>query len=241
MRKYDRPQLGARFGAWELVGYAVSRRETVGRMRCQCGAEQLVAFSTLRRGDSTQCRKCANARSSELLRARMGNAAVISDAALRERWLNRRLAAISRCHDPANAKFKDYGGRGIEFHAAWRESSVAFLEYIVTLPGWRTQSLEMDRRDNNGNYEPGNIRLATRSEQCSNTRTCHRVAWAGGIWTAQQFYERFAPRYRSSSTVSRKLREGVSPERIVADQDGCRGAYVRHPERGPAAPLHDMD
>jgi hypothetical protein len=96
------------------------------------------------------------------------------DADLREMWLNRLSAAVGRCHNTRNPKFKDYGARGIEVCIEWYKDRAAFLRYIQTIPGWDNPKLEMDRKNNDLGYEPGNIRCATRSEQCLNTRRSKR-------------------------------------------------------------------
>jgi len=67
--------------------------------------------------------------------------------------------AKQRCSNPKNPKWKDYGGRGIQFlFKGFRE----FMGYIGPKPD---SKLTLDRIENNGNYEPGNVQWATRSEQ----------------------------------------------------------------------------
>lgn len=74
--------------------------------------------------------------------------------------------AKSRCNNPKNSHYKHYGGRGIKF--LFKESFVDFVDYCLSI-GWK-EGLEMDRIDNNGNYEPGNIRFVTRRENVLNRR-----------------------------------------------------------------------
>lgn len=76
---------------------------------------------------------------------------------------------LSRCHDPANKNYPNYGGRGIVVHHSLLCAD-AFARFIVSLPGWDNESLSMDRINNNGDYEPGNIRMATRKTQANNRR-----------------------------------------------------------------------
>lgn len=73
-------------------------------------------------------------------------------------------AAKSRCECVTNAKYARYGGRGIKFRF---ESYGDFLRAIGRRP---SAELSLDRIDNDGHYEPGNIRWATRSEQSRNQR-----------------------------------------------------------------------
>ena len=82
-------------------------------------------------------------------------------------------SAKDRCTNPANIAYKNYGGRGIKFMFT---SPTAAAEYIIEAIGYRpTPQHSIDRVDTNGDYAPGNIRWATRSEQMLNRR-----AWSNG-------------------------------------------------------------
>lgn len=73
-------------------------------------------------------------------------------------------SAKARCTNPNNPAWKDYGGRGIKFLF---ESFEQFLAELGSRPAGKS----LDRFPNNdGNYEPGNVRWATRLEQASNRR-----------------------------------------------------------------------
>ena len=72
-------------------------------------------------------------------------------------------AAKGRCNNPAN---KYYGARGIKMCERWMNSYANFVADM----GERPEGLFIDRINNDGNYEPGNCRWATRSEQERNKR-----------------------------------------------------------------------
>lgn len=77
------------------------------------------------------------------------------------------LAMKGRCLNTRHEAFKNYGGRGIRICPEWIDSFLVFLEDM----GERTSAKHsLDRIDNDGNYEPGNCRWATRVQQNSNTR-----------------------------------------------------------------------
>jgi hypothetical protein len=76
----------------------------------------------------------------------------------------------SRCRNPKDTSYKDYGGRGITVCKRW-QGPQGFQNFLADL-GERPRNKTLDRKDVNGNYEPGNCRWATSKEQGNNTRTC---------------------------------------------------------------------
>jgi hypothetical protein len=74
-----------------------------------------------------------------------------------------------RCYDKNVLDYKNYGGRGITVCDEWRDDFSAFYNHIGPAPA---RHLSVDRINNNGNYEPGNVRWATNHEQRINSRNC---------------------------------------------------------------------
>lgn len=79
-------------------------------------------------------------------------------------------SAKQRVTNPNNPRYSSYGGRAIIVAAEWIDDFAAFFAHI----GPRPVGTSLDRIDNDGNYEPGNVRWATRSVQQSNQRRQRR-------------------------------------------------------------------
>jgi hypothetical protein len=78
-------------------------------------------------------------------------------------WAN----MIQRCTNPKHPSFKWYGARGVTVHPPWRLSFRVFLADVGPKP---SPELTLERRNNDGNYEPGNVYWATFKAQNNNRR-----------------------------------------------------------------------
>jgi hypothetical protein len=132
-----------------------------------------------------------------------------------------RLVGIQRrCLNPNDRRYYDYGGRGIELYEKWqnktKESIQSFKDYLISLyPNaermMEFEGYEVDRYPNNdGNYEPGNIRLALPPDQNRNSRANIKVVYNGVSYCAAELYRMLKPKVVRSIFETR-LKRGEDP------------------------------
>jgi len=120
-----------------------------------------------------------------------------------------------RCTDRAARGYKNYGGRGISVCVRWADFAL-FLEDVGRRP---SAQHSIDRINNDGNYEPGNCRWATTSEQSSNRRTTVRITICGEVRTMSDWARLHN---LSPATAHRRIKGGWDP--IAAVTIPRRGA-----------------
>lgn len=148
---------GQRFGETVAVGRFQQEqpagRRGVWNCLCDCGVMHNARTSDLISGAVHRCAQCSR-------KNRTTHAA--SKSPEYRIWTFMR----QRCENPRSNGFDDYGARGIKVCERWRR----FENFIADMGRRPSPELSLDRRDNNGNYEPGNCRWATRSTQSRNQR-----------------------------------------------------------------------
>ena len=124
---------------------------------------------------------------------------------------------IRRCYDPNHQSYRHYGARGIRVCCRWKDSFSEFLKDVGKRPtsavGPRSK-FSIDRYpDNNGNYEPGNVRWATQKEQRQNRSNNVLITVDGLTLCASAWAERLGA--GAHIVLQRIRRYGWSPERAV--------------------------
>ena len=160
----DHPNLeGQRFG--KLIARSMIRHGHKGSRfwicDCDCGKQTAVLPSSLISGKTKSC-GCLQAQVTAKRNFRHGLSHTPEMMAY--------YSAKRRCTNPAVAGYKDYGGRGIEFR--FEKFEDFFAEVGPRPPGKKNGMAiySLDRIKNDGHYEKGNLRWATRSEQMKNSR-----------------------------------------------------------------------
>jgi hypothetical protein len=162
---------GRRFGRLTVVARARSRRHPGGgcrtywACRCRCGRMKEIATDKLLNGNTKSC-GCFRREVAPGRPLKHGNRRVVKTSRAYRSW----RAAKTRCFNGNYDGFQRYGGRGITMCKKWSRSFAAFLADMSKRPRGKT----LDRKDNDGNYKPGNCRWATPKQQSENTRRTTR-------------------------------------------------------------------
>jgi hypothetical protein len=118
---------------------------------------------------------------------------------------------MARCFDPSNSKYHRYGGRGITVCERWKNSFLDFYEDMGIRP---TPKHSLDRIDNGGNYEPGNCRWATWSQQVNNRSSNIVISYRGKTQTAIQWSRELGIKH---DLICRRVKSGLTdPEQILS-------------------------
>jgi len=83
---------------------------------------------------------------------------------------------LQRCENPSDKSYKNYGFRGIKVCDEWHKL-IPFCDWALA-SGWQ-KGLQLNRINNNGNYEPGNCHWVTPQENNRNKRNNHMITFAG--------------------------------------------------------------
>jgi hypothetical protein len=173
MRFIDRT--GQVFGRLTILSRSprVSKEGAFWLCQCSCGKQKVINGRNIVGGKSISCGCVRKEQLVSRLTTHGRKPRGRKTCPVYKAWQN----IISRCHNPRKPDFARYGARGITVCDRWRESFENFLADMGERP---SPKHSIDRIDNNGNYEPGNCRWATNSEQQRNKRT-NRLITIDGI------------------------------------------------------------
>lgn len=153
-----RPTPGMRFGKLVIKERVpgLKSKSTIWRCDCDCGGSIVTTWDCIRR----KTRSCGC-----LYFGRQNN---LTHGLTQTNEYRIWAGMQQRCSNPNRPEYPNYGGRGIRVCERWGDFEL-FLGDMGPRPGLE---YSIDRINNDGNYEPGNCRWATKSEQQSNRRVC---------------------------------------------------------------------
>lgn len=164
-RKPVRVSVGDRFGRLVVTSYLTKSGSFVAVL-CDCGKQCSCRAYRLVSHDKRSCGCLRDDKSRERAGARFRTHGFKGTPEY-SAWDNIK----QRCFKPSHKAYHNYGGRGISMCPEWACSFMAFFDHV----GYRPSRLHsIDRIDNNGNYEPGNVKWSTSSEQAKNRRQLKR-------------------------------------------------------------------
>jgi hypothetical protein len=154
---------GKKFGRLTVIGRSPERSggKVCWDCICECGGEKRVKGCSLKSGNTTSC----GCRRTENVGRPVEHG--ISGSYQYSTWSNIK----SRCYNESNHNYRGYGGRGIKLYYRWKDDPKAFCEWLDRFLGPRPEGHTLDRINNDGDYEPRNLRWADRKTQQNNRRT----------------------------------------------------------------------
>lgn len=199
--------VGQRFGRLVVIDIAGRVNGVLWNCLCDCGNRPVCRTGHLRAGNIVSC-GCARLEAARD-RAKQGRPRRthgLSHTRLAFAYDN----MMKRCYRPQSRSYGDYGARGIRVCDEWRADRAAFFSWA--LANGYAPDLQIERIDNDGNYEPGNCRWATAVEQANNTRKNRFLEFAGRRMTTAQWAREIGV---APQVLQHRLSRGWSIERVL--------------------------
>jgi hypothetical protein len=120
----------------------------------------------------------------------------------------------ARCNNKNSNNYHNYGGRGIDICEEWKNDFSPFCEWAIAT-GYN-DSLSIDRKNVNGNYEPENCRWVNANIQQRNRRNNHFITYKGKTKTLIEWSNEIGVGH---TTILGRLKKGMSIEEVLSPYD----------------------
>lgn len=179
--------IGVKYGRLTIIQDLGTRKPKYKRYvlaQCTCGIKREFMLGRLRTGHTKSC-GCWNI---EMMVQRATRHGLVKHP-LYSVWLGLK----KRCYSDKEKSYPDYGGRGITVCDEWLNDFTAFYEWA--LENGYAKGLEIDRRNNSGNYEPGNCRFVPRIINAGNRRSNRLITFNGQTLIMADWAKELGMRY----------------------------------------------
>lgn len=184
--------VGQRFGRLLVEAGVAGSCPSLWICICDCGVRKSIRSNSIRTGAQ---RSCGCLRRESLRKAGLRHGGSHTSIYVVWQLMNK------RCSNPKDGAWDRYGGRGIRVCERWATSFENFRADM----GERPAGTSIDRIDNDGFYEPGNCRWATRREQQNNRRNTVRIEYRGETKSLTEWCRQFGT---NLSTARKRIRLG---------------------------------
>ena len=174
-------------------------RSILWECKCECGNTAIVSGTNLKTGNTKSCGCITKERITNLN---------YNHGLSRKRVYRILISMKTRCYNKKVNEYKEYGGRGIIVCADWLNDFMNF--YNWSMKNGYSDTLSIDRIDNDGNYEPNNCRWATMKEQSNNNRHNRFITYNDETKTMKEWCEKLNLGY---NTIRLRIYNGWSTER----------------------------
>lgn len=200
--------IGNKYGKLTVVKYTGinSRRQALFECKCDCGNICIVAGCSLRIGHTNSCGCMQKKKAQEQMKYINSNG-LASKGNLKHGDRYTRLYRIwcsmkKRCYYSKYEHYDRYGRRGIRICDEWKNDFLKFKEWALT-HGY-SENLEIDRINNDGNYEPNNCRWQNRENQVRNRSNTIYLKHNNEEKTLKQWCEIYNINYKLAHTRYKK-------------------------------------
>lgn len=209
---------GQRFGRLTVISRAENKgRRTCWRCHCDCGNDVVVIAENLGKNvNSCGCLNC------ELTVQRLTKHGM-AHTKIYHIW----CGMMQRCNNPNNLGYPNYGGREIKVCERWFDFQ-NFYDDVSKLEHFGEEGYTLDRIDNNGNYEPGNVRWANSKTQARNKRNSVGVKIEGVKVSLAQISETTGISY---ATLYARNKNGDCEDRLLRLVGGAKKNFKLNVEK----------